>query len=47
MGDDIDPVWGTISNLSFYLKVANMVNVVLLSHKLLAIFPIGTFLSVV
>ena len=31
---------------TFYLLVANMVNVVLHSHKLLAIYPLGNFFLV-
>ena len=38
MSDDLDPVGGAITTLYFYLQVANMVSVVLHSHKLLAIF---------
>ena len=40
---DIDPVWGNITTFSIYLQDANMVNVVLHSHKLLAVFPMGYF----
>ena len=46
MGDNTDPVWGTIKNSPFYEQVYNMVNIVLHLHTLLDILPQGYFFAI-